>query len=282
MNTFIVEWSHHQAAANLRPRTIKERATILASLERHVGKPIEQAERRDLILWLAREGLSGSTRQNYRSLLYRFYTWLQDEGYRPDNPAARLPKVHVVAPTPDPVTTEGIQRLLGSVYRPARVKILLYALAGMRASELAAIKGEHIDVDRKTIHIPEGKGGKEAWLPLHPVIEAIARDMPAGYWFPSERAPHGHVTGASVSHVLSLAMRRAGLARHRPHQLRAWFATEMLRGGVDSAIVQACMRHSSADTLKRYALPSEAQTMAAVTSLPSLHVPSRVNRQRAA
>lgn len=254
---------------------------MLQSLERRAGKPLIECERRDLIKFLARPELSGSTRQHYKSNLITFYTWLQDEGYRLDNPAIRLPKVHVVVPQPDPVSTLDIEQLLVSVYRPARIKILLYALQGMRASELAAIEGRHIDRDRRTVHIPDGKGGKEAWIPLHPAIAEISKTMPDGFWFPSYRLPGDHVTGNSVSHVLSLAMRRVGLDRHRPHQLRAWFATEMLRAGADSAIVQACMRHSSLETLKRYAVPSHEQTLAAVTGLPTVRIPEKVQRRAA-
>lgn len=276
MTNYVEEWALDLTAANLRPRTIKDHTILLKSLERRAGKPPPELQRVDLIKFLARPELSGSTRQHYRSTLRQFFAWMQDEGHRPDNPSVRLPRVHVVAPEPNPVDTIDIQTLLEGVYFNTRMKILLYAYQGLRASELAAIRGEHFD--NGILHIPEGKGGKESWLPVHPIIAAIAPEMPDGYWFPSPHIPGHHVSGNSVSRVISDAMQRAGI-KHRPHQLRAWFATQLLRAGTDSAIVQACMRHSSIETLKRYARPSHEQTSAALAVLPIVRIPTKTTRR---
>lgn len=279
----IDEWTLELQAANYRPRTIKDNRIMLRSLQRRAEKPATQITRKDLLVFLARPELSGSTRQHYRATVRQFFAWMQDEGHRDDNPATRLPKVHVLAKEPHPVKTPDIELLLRSVYFVTRVKILLYAYQGMRASELAAIRGEHLDLAKGVLHIPDGKGGKEAWVPLHPLVAEVARKMPPdGYWFPSPMPGYEdtHVRGQSVSRTISDAMKRAGIA-HKPHQLRAWFATEMLTAGTDSTIVQAAMRHTTIETLKRYARPTLAQTAHALAVLPIVHVPTRVDRRAA-
>lgn len=282
MTNHVDDWALELTAANRRPRTIKENKILLRSLERRAEKPLIEIQRSDLIKFLARPELSGSTRQHYRATFRLFFAWLQDEGHRADNPSVRLPKVHVVVPEPRPVDTADIERLLSSVYFVTRAKILLYAYQGLRASELAAIKTEHIDLDRQILHIPEGKGGKESWLPLHPLIAEIADKMPAsGYWFPSPIVEGKHVRGQSVSRTISDAMKRAGIP-HKPHQLRSWFATQLLHNGNDSTIVQAAMRHTTIETLRRYARPTIEQTAAAIATLPVVNVPTKSGRKRAA
>lgn len=266
------------AASALRPRTIKERRIQLESLQRHLNKPIETATRADLVKWLARPGLAPSTRQHYRATIKQFFTWLQDEGHRPDNPAARLPKVHVVAPEPTPVETEQIAELLKHVYWVTRVKIILYAYQGLRASEIAAVHGQDIDHAAGTITIPESKGGRMFTRPMHPLVAELARVMPRdGYWFPSRKG--GHVTGNSVSRVISAAMRRCGID-HTAHNLRAWHATMLLQSGIDSETVRYSMRHTDTRALQRYAIPSVSQCEDALSVLPVVPLPDRVVRPR--
>lgn len=274
-------WSTHLAAAGCRPRTIRERMWQLGALHRHVGTPLVEATRTDLIAWLGRPGLAPSTRQNYRAMLHTFYTWMHDEGHRADNPAARLPRTVVRLVEPDPVTTADIQRLLESgIYRHTRTKVVLYSYQGMRASEIAAVHGSNIDLERGLIYMLDAKGGREVWRPMHPIVHELAHHYPRdSWWFPSPQG--GHVAGRTVSRVIATAMRRAGIP-HRPHHMRAWFATEMLRAGVDAATVQFAMRHASAQTLRRYAIPSQDMARDGMAVLPVVELPTRSGRQRAA
>lgn len=107
---------------------------------RRTGKTILTMTRHDLVLDSGREGIENSTRQHQKSLYHLFWTWAQDEGYRLDNPAVRLPKVRVIPKEANPVTTEDLQLLINSgIYSRSRMYVLLYAYQGYRASEIAAI-----------------------------------------------------------------------------------------------------------------------------------------------
>lgn len=271
------------AASGCRPRTIDSRRYLLRAVEKFAGVPILDVTRAQLISFLGRPQMCPSTKQHVRSALSRFYTWAQDEGFRLDNPAIRLPKVRVIRQEPHPIKTDDIHALLNSgIYAPTRAKVALYALQGLRACEIAALRGEHIDLDRGLIHIVDGKGGKTVWRPLHPTIAALARDYPrAGYWFPSPKLEGQHLTARNVSFVISNAMKRAGIP-HTAHDLRAWFATELLESGVDTSVVQAAMRHENADTLKFYARPSVERVRTAMDSLPVIELPAKSGRRAAA
>jgi len=274
-------WSSYMHAENCTTRTIREREIFVRALVRKTGRELLELQRGDLILFLGRSDLSGKTKQNYRSTMHTLFTWMQDEGFRADNPAARLPRPRVAATEPDPVTTTDLQAVLDSgIYGHTRMKVLLYAYQGLRASEIAAVAGENIDWARQRILTVDGKGRKEVWRPLHSLVWEHAQQYPrAGVWFPSPAG--GHVRGKSVSTTLNMALRRAGI-KHRAHQLRAWYINELLNtasAGVD--VAQHAARHARPETLRHYSKPTEERIRAAAERLPRVVVPiTAARRQR--
>lgn len=268
-------WSDFMRAEGCTETTIKERGIVIHALLRRTDRTLITMTRHHLIADLARD-LSPKTKQNYKSLYHTLFTWLQDEGFRADNPAARLPRSRVPRSEPDPVRTDEIQQLLASgIYAKTRMYVLLYAYQGFRAIEIAAVAGENIDWVRQRILSVEGKGGKEVWRPIHPVVWAEAQKYPqTGFWFPSGE---GHISRKTVSNVLSKAFKRAGV-QHRPHQLRAWHATELIDAGVSTIVAQHSMRHSDLQSLNRYVRVSDESLREAMGMLPNVIVPTRSGR----
>ena len=146
--------------------------------------------------------------------------------------------------------------------RRTRTMIILAAYAGLRAHEIAKIRGEDIDPRAGTITIT-GKGGRTDTLPAHALVLQAAADHPRrGWWFPSPAAPDRPITAKNVGAVIAAALRRAGV-NATAHQLRHRFATALLRGGADSRIVQPLMRHESLATTALYlAVDADQQTTA--------------------
>ncbi|WP_025159305.1 tyrosine-type recombinase/integrase [Leifsonia aquatica] len=266
-------WATEMTAAGCRPRTLREREIIFAHYARFIGKPVVEATRQDLMRWLARPGLSPKTRQNYKSFLHTLYAVLQDAGLRADNPATRLPRSRVPRVEANPITTEQLRRILRtSMRRRTRMMVLLGAYQGFRVSEIAAVAGESIDWDARRILTREAKGGIEVWRPIHPEVWDYAQTFPReGWWFPGTKNLTGHhINATSVSNVLGQLLKRAGVEGHRPHNLRAWFATELVQSGADMITVQHAMRHASPATLRHYVAPSMTRIEDAMSALPSV------------
>ena len=176
------------AAEDLSPRTISERIMFIERLQRENGD-VRKISRHTLITWTAAQDWSNATRVHYRSQLHTFLTWLQDEGFRLDNPAARLPKVRHRKRTPNPFTVEEIEQLLNcGVYHRTRVMIALHYYLGLRVSEIARVHGQDIDWTRRTL-ATLGKGSKKAILPIcserWQLLQLMPRDW---YWFPNPAA----------------------------------------------------------------------------------------------
>ncbi|WP_170198140.1 tyrosine-type recombinase/integrase [Microbacterium saperdae] len=274
-------WSSHQLAAGSTSKSIRERQYVFKGMLKRTGKTLLTVDRHTLIADLGRPNIAASTRSHYKSLMYGFFTWMQEEEFRLDNPAARLPKVRVPKSEPDPVTTEDIEMILGSgIYRRTRMWVLLYSYQGMRAAEIAAVSGSSVDWRNQRILSVEAKGGKEVWRPIHPVVwEHLQTWRTEGWFFPSPTRTGEHVTAANVSNVLSKAFKRAGIP-HRPHQMRAWFATEMIAAGTPTIVVAAAMRHSDTQSVEKYVRVGDDAITDALLTLPAVRVPTSLTGPR--
>ena len=270
----------YQLSQNLSPNTIRNRASLLRSVEGHTGHLVD-ADVFTLRRYMGREGLAPATRRTIRDALCTFFGFLHDEGIRDDNPTTRLPAVHVPKGTPRPFTREQVEAMLTSgAYWRTRVMILLGYYQGFRVSQIARVHGSDIDLLTMTIHTI-GKGGKAGRLPLHPVIAEIASRMPAdGYWFPARGGREGHIHGSSVTERITDAKRRAGITDPRltPHSLRHAFGSELVEENVDIRVVQELMMHESLSTTQIYTHVSERRKTEAVNTRSSMPIPIRSGR----
>ncbi|UVO12021.1 site-specific integrase [Mycobacterium sp. SVM_VP21] len=134
--------------------------------------------------------------------------------------------------------------------------VLLGAMEGLRAHEIAKVKGEHLDLIDRTM-IVTGKGGVTATLPIHHLVVEIAYQMPRkGPWFPGP--DRGHQRRESVSGTIKDAMVRVGVPGSA-HCLRHWFGTAPVRAGVDLRTVQTLMRHQNLSSTAVYTAIADEQ-----------------------
>lgn len=274
-----------QRMEGCRGRTIREREYALRDLERTMGTPLAQIQRQQIVLFMAGKEWAQRTRSVRRSMYRSFFTWMQDEGLRDDNPAARLPQVRVQHRTPTPFTAAEVQQLLSSgIYAKTVLRVLLHFYMGLRVHEIAKVHGRDVDWTNRTLTVL-GKGDKEVTLPIPNTLWPHLADQPRdGFWFPNLQANRdyaageGHVNGKSVSESINDAIRRAGL-KHRAHDLRAGTATSMHRAGVSAFTIQETMRHTNASTTNRYLLVDPEQIRQAMDSLPAMDVPTVSNRR---
>jgi site-specific recombinase XerD len=159
-------------------------------------------------------------------------------------PHARQPRKLRVVLSQDEVT-----RLLLAVDNVMyRMALMTAYAAGLRITELLALKAEHIDSERMVLHVEMGKGQKARQVPLSEVLLAELRD----YWragrpkvkrsqwlFPSED-PARPLHPTTIQNACQRARAAAAITKHvTPHTLRHCYATHMLEAGTDLRTVQA-------------------------------------------
>lgn len=276
-------FADYQRAGNRAKRTISTRASILRAFSKRQDTPLATATVFHMRREIGREETAPSTKATTRATFLAFYSFLHAEGLIAENPALRLPVVKVPPHRPRPYTQEQIDRLLSAgAYKRTRAMILLAAYQGLRASEVAAVHSDDIDLHAGTIKI-FGKGGRTDYLPLHPVIRELAATMNPGWWFPARGGRDGHIRGQSVSDLLTDARNRAGITDKAltGHSLRHTFGTELVRGGANIRAVQELMRHSSLQTTQRYTQVLDEDRREALAVLVGRSIPEHSGRQAA-
>lgn len=270
-------FSTYQRANGLAHNTIRNRASII----RHFTTRYDPltATRQDVRAFLARPIKASSKRINLHALR-AFYAFLIEDGYRDDDPTVKAAKVHVPRNLPRPFSWEQIHAMLATgAYRRTRVMILLGYYQGLRVSQIAAVKGDDIDLLSGTIRTT-AKGSVELILPLHPVVRELAESMPRGWWFPARKANSGHIAPSSVSDLVRRAKLRAGITDPEltAHSLRHSYGTHLLENGVDVRVVQELMGHANLATTQIYTRVSDIQRRAGINALPSREVPAHSGR----
>lgn len=265
-DTLIDAWVLTMTAQGLSTRTITERQRVIRQLARATGTDPAALTPHTITAFLA-SIQAPVTKDAYYSVIRAWCTWLVRAGHRDDDPTMRVLRPRVPPAKPRPITQDQLDVLLAIPLRPAtRTKILLASYAGLRIHEIAKIRGQDIDPAAATLRVA-GKGGRDDFLPAHPVILDEAASYPRrGFWFPSPTRPGQHVTAQTVGTVIARALRRAGIDASA-HQLRHFFATSLLEAGADSRIVQTLMRHASLATTGRYLGVTIAQQRQALTGL---------------
>lgn len=284
MNNEVIDaFSEYQRSQRLSETTIRNRGSILRTFTRKTGVNLLDATLPVLRRYQGRQDVSPGTARAIRGTLQAFYTFAVEDGYLDESPAERLPVVKAPKGEPRPFSRNQIEAMLNSgAYRRTRVMILLGYFQGFRVSQIARVRGDDIDLVTGTIRTVS-KGGKEARLPLHPVIADLAPTMPRDWWFPSHARPGEAISGHSVTEAVTNAKDRAGIVDPRltPHSLRHAYATDLVDAGVDILTVQKLMLHENLSTTQIYADVSEKRKRAALENITAIEVPDRSHRRAA-
>jgi site-specific recombinase XerD len=147
--------------------------------------------------------------------------------------------------------------------------------AGLRVSEVVALKNRDIESKRMVIRIEHGKGGKERYAMLSTqllrILRAYWRLARPQHWLFPGRDPV-HPIDQTVLHAACRSARQAaGLEKHvTVHTLRHSFATHLLENGTDIRIIQVLLGHNSLSTTARYTQVSTSTIQKTMSPLDRL------------
>jgi site-specific recombinase XerD len=135
--------------------------------------------------------------------------------------------------------------------------------AGLRASEVVGLKVSDVDSQRMVLHIERGKGGKDRYAMLSPVMLGRLRTwyrvaraqgkMPDGGWLFPGQNPIDPMSPRQLNRAVHAAARTAGLdKRVSMHSLRHAFATHLLEQKEDIRVIQVLLGHKKLETTALY------------------------------
>lgn len=240
------------------PRTIKVYSRHARYFLRNLPAPAREAGDEEIKKYLEglveqREVSRSSLNQAVSAIKFLYANVLDSPravaGVQRPRSERKLPRV---------LSREEVLRLVRAPNHPKhRVLLLLAYSAGLRVSEVVRLRLEDIESERGMIRVRGGKGGKDRYSTLSPIVLEALRDYwrmfrPKVWIFPGQR-PDRHLTPRSAQKVIDRARVRAGVpAGVSMHTLRHSFATHLLEDGTDLRYVQELLGHRRPETTMIY------------------------------
>ena len=178
---------------------------------------------------------------------------------------AKMHAVHEPRKLPEVLSREEVARLLAAVDNRKHQTALAVAYgAGLRVSEVVSLKVSDIDSQRMTLRIEQGKGSKDRYAMLSPVLlerlrawwkfaHAQGKMLQGGWLFPG-LDPIDPLSTRQLNRAVHAAAEAAGIdKRVSMHTLRHSFATHLLEQKVDIRIIQVLLGHKKLETTALYA-----------------------------
>lgn len=207
---------------------------------------------RDVLGWDVESKLEGIQRPRIDSKLPKFY--LKSEVYRIINDGARR--------------SERAQLFLMAVYS-----------AGLRLGEAISLRWSAVEWERGMLRIDAGKGGKDRYLPLSPILarrlEPYRRRLAgpdSSPVFPSPRGDRSKpISDATARGLYNQAIKLSGIQRKGgAHCLRHSYATHQIERGVDINALRVLLGHRSIKTTMIYLHVAKRRIQQAGTPLEDL------------
>ena len=178
---------------------------------------------------------------------------------------AKMQPVHLPRKLPVILSPEEVGRLIAAAGNLKHQTALALAYAtGLRVNEVVALKVGDIDSERMTLRVEQGKGQKDRYAMLSPVLlerlrvwwrvaRAQGKMLDGGWLFPGQN-PVRHLSARQLNRAIHAAADEAGIEKRiSMHSLRHAFATHLLEQKVDIRLIQVLLGHKKLETTALYA-----------------------------
>ncbi len=245
---------------NLSPATQQSYLHAISKFSQYFGRSPDRLGLEDVRAFqvhLASKGVSWGSLNQAVCALRLFYGVTLGQATIPE----RIPYAREPRKLPTVLSADEVVQFLESVSSlKARVAFTTAYAAGLRVSEVAALKIADVDSGRMVMRIEHGKGGKERYVMLSAPLLGILRSYwrltrPSLYLFPGRTADKP-IEPTVLHAACRSAAAAAGLDKqvsvHVPRVPARGFATHLLESGVDIRIIQVLLGHENLSTTARY------------------------------
>ncbi|EES71199.1 site-specific recombinase, phage integrase family [Paenibacillus sp. oral taxon 786 str. D14] len=218
-----------------------------------------------VMFMVEKKGYKLNTINNRIKAIKRFFTFLHEEGWIPDNPAAHLKTRKGHQPTIPSFTEEQVVALFKqpdqNTFTGFRDFVMLSLIldTGLRVGEMIKLKTSQVDIKDSQLLGVIGKSKKPRDIPFCDDVRKLliryikARgDVPSQYFFVTL---HGRQLGVrTFQDTLHQYGKDAGITNVRvsPHTLRHTFAKMYILQDGDPYSLQDILGHTSQDMVKKY------------------------------
>jgi len=171
--------------------------------------------------------------------------------------AIKLPALKGNLKLPVVLSQKEVQELLEApiLLKHRTIIAILYG-CGLRCQELRKLQIKDVDFERNMIHVRQGKGKKDRYVPMGAVLmneikNYLIKDKPIKWLFNGKNfngySPQG------VQRAIREAQRKTSIQKRiTPHTLRHTYATHLLEQGLDIVSIKELLGHSYIQTTMVY------------------------------
>ena len=273
------------ALRKLAPKTQSNYLRAVINLTCFLGRSPDTASPEDLRryqLHLVETGISSISLNGTITALRFFFGVTLDHA----EVMAKMSSVREPRKLPVVLSREEVARLIDAAGKPKYQAVLSVAYgAGLRASEVVALKLGDIDSTRMTLRVEQGKGHKDRYAMLSPVLlqclrvwwqaaHAKGKMLDGGWLFPGQN-PVNPMSTRQLNRICHMAAAAAEIdKRVSMHTLRHSYATHLLEQKVDIRIIQVLLGHKKLETTALYAQVATDVLREVVSPLESLRPPA--------
>lgn len=213
--------------------------------------------------WRLRKKNTRATVNRYVALLKTMLNRAVDEGYLEANPCRKIKQYserdreHMRI-----LTLDEEPRLMAELAPHIRPIVVIALNTGLRLGEIMRLKWSDVDMGKALLKIENTKSGKVRYVPTNERVLGILGGIPR--------------KGRNIFQILNpktgfyAALRRAGIAGVRFHDLRHTFASRLVLRGADIETIRSLLGHSSLSVTQKYVHSGRDDARQAVESLPVL------------
>lgn len=224
-----------------------------------------------------------SVKKNYKpgsvnrhvNTIRSFYNHAIKKGWTLRHVAAPLEQLKVPKKERTTLDEQEYAELIGAVDHPTiRVIIQFLYYSGLRITECLMMRLADVDLQKRTIHVKNGKGNKERVVPitekLMPILQDYLSDtrpeVQSDRFFALEKT--GKVSDVYVNRVLHETTKKLGWSKVVTcHILRHSFATNLVNKNVHIAHISNLLGHADLKTTSVYVHSNQHQLAEAVSVL---------------
>lgn len=252
---------------NLSPATRREYEGVLVRFCAR-GSGLKEATRAEVEAFLAAASLGPRSQLSYLAVLRAFYRWAVDAEQLAADPTRSVRPPRVGRRLPRPIPVGDLTLALSEASPVVRCWLTLGAYAGLRCQEMAGLDRDDVLEEVPAIRVRAGKGGKERYVPMHPVVAEALRCLPMPSRGPLFTRPRSltRYPPYAISHELNDYLHGLGIAS-TAHSLRHRFGTDVYAATHDLRVTQELLGHENPSTTTIYVAYSASAARAAVMAL---------------
>lgn len=221
------------------------------------------------------KGYQAASRNRHLNTMRSFYNFCIKKELLDRSPAAPIEQVRVQQKEREYPDEDEVKELVQAIdHELIRLVVRFLFMTGLRISECLNLTLDDVDLEKKQIHVRQGKGNKDRFVPISDKLKPLLQDYKSNkrvntssnYFFATKKT--GRLSAVYVNRVLAETTKKLGWNKKvTAHSFRHGAASLLIKKGVSPVYVQKILGHADLKTTSIYLHANKDQLEEAMNTL---------------